>query len=189
MNIYVLYALIFLVLVVAELIYFRIADKFNIIDKPNERSSHSTVVLRGGGIIFLLGVWIWSVFFGFQYPLFLVAVTLAAGISFVDDIYSLPDSVRLVVQFAAMGLLIWQLFDSAGEGALLIESSMLMKVLFIVAALIVCVGATNIYNFMDGIKGITAGYSMAVLIPLVLINCYYGFMESSFLFVMILAPG
>lgn len=187
MNICVLYLIIFLVLVVAELIYFRIADKFNIIDKPNERSSHSTVVLRGGGIIFLLGVWIWSVFFGFQYPLFLVAVTLAAGISFVDDIYSLPDSVRLVVQFAAMGLLIWQLFDSAGEGALLTGSSMLMKVLFIVVALIVCVGATNIYNFMDGINGITAGYSMAVLIPLVLINCHYGFMESSFLFVMILA--
>ena len=187
MDIYLKYVLIGVLLIIIELLYFRIADKFNIIDKPNKRSSHSTVVLRGGGIIFLLGVWIWSVFFGFQYPLFLVAVTLAAGISFVDDIYSLPDSVRLVVQFAAMGLLIWQLFDSAGEGALLAGSSMLMKVLFIVVALIVCVGATNIYNFMDGINGITAGYSMAVLIPLVLTNCHYGFMESSFLFVMILA--
>ena len=187
MDIYLKYVLIGVLLIIIELLYFRIADKFNIIDKPNERSSHSTVVLRGGGIIFLLGVWIWSVFFGVQYPLFLVAVTLAAGISFVDDIYSLPDSVRLVVQFAAMGLLIWQLFDSAGEGALLAGSCMLMKVLFIVVALIVCVGATNIYNFMDGINGITAGYSMAVLIPLVLINCHYGFMESSFLFVMILA--
>ena len=166
MDIYLKYVLIGVLLIIIELLYFRIADKFNIIDKPNKRSSHSTVVLRGGGIIFLLGVWIWSVFFGFQYPLFLVAVTLAAGISFVDDIYSLPDSVRLVVQFAAMGLLIWQLFDSAGEGALLAGSSMLMKVLFIVAALIVCVGATNIYNFMDGINGITAGYSMAVLIHL-----------------------
>ena len=110
MNIYVLYALIFILLLLAELIYFRIADKCNIIDRPNERSSHSSVVLRGGGIIFLLGVWIWSAFFGWQYPLFLVAVTLAAGISFADDIHSLPDSVRLVVQFTAMGLLIWQLF-------------------------------------------------------------------------------
>ncbi len=187
MNIYILYALIFISLLLAELIYFRIADKCNIVDKPNERSSHSTIVLRGGGIIFLLGVWIWSAFFGFQYPLFLVAVTLAAGISFVDDIHSLPDSVRLVVQFVAMGLLIWQLFQSAGDTGMLVNSGITMKILFIVLALIVCVGATNIYNFMDGINGITAGYSLAVLIPLLLANVRDEFISQSFLFVMILA--
>lgn len=60
-----LYLLIFVILLIAELLYFRIADKCNIIDKPNERSSHKQVVLRGGGIIFLIGVWIWSAFFGF----------------------------------------------------------------------------------------------------------------------------
>lgn len=187
MNIYILYTLIFLVLILAELIYFRIADKCNIIDKPNGRSSHSTIVLRGGGIIFLLGVWIWSAFFGFPYPLFLVAVTLAAGISFIDDIRSLPDSVRLVVQFVAMGLLIWQLFQSAGDTGMLVNSGITMKILFIVLALIVCVGATNIYNFMDGINGITAGYSLAVLIPLILANVRDEFISQSFLFVMILA--
>ena len=101
--------IIFVLLLVAELVYFKIADKCNIIDKPNERSSHSTIVLRGGGIIFLLGLWIWSLFFGFQYPWFLAAVTLVAGVSFVDDIRSLPDSVRLVAQFAAMGLMFYQL--------------------------------------------------------------------------------
>ena len=87
------YLIILVLLFLAELFYFRIADKCNIIDKPNERSSHSTIVLRGGGIIFLIGVWIWSVFFGFQYPWFLVGLTLVAGISFVDDIHSLPDLV------------------------------------------------------------------------------------------------
>lgn len=187
MNIYVLYALIFILLLLAELIYFRIADKCNIIDRPNERSSHSSVVLRGGGIIFLLGVWIWSAFFGWQYPLFLVAVTLAAGISFVDDIHSLPDSVRLIVQFAAMGLLIWQLFLNAGDAGLFAESGILMKILVIILALIVCVGATNIYNFMDGINGITAGYSAVVLVPLLLINIHNEFIAPSFLIVAILA--
>ena len=91
-----LYLLIFVVLLMAELIYFRIADKCNIIDKPNQRSSHSKVVLRGGGVIFLVGTWVWSCLYGFQYPWMLAAVTLAAGISFVDDIHSLPDSLRLV---------------------------------------------------------------------------------------------
>lgn len=176
-----------MVLFVLELLYFRIADKFNIIDKPNERSSHSSIVLRGGGIIFLLGAWIWSAFFGFQYPLFLVAVTLAAGISFVDDIHSLPDSVRLVVQFAAMGLLIWQLFIMAGEGAFIMTSEPWMKIGFIAAALVVCVGATNIYNFMDGINGITAGYSAAVLLPLLFVNRIYNFVDTSFLLVALLA--
>lgn len=76
-----------------------LAAHFNIIDKPNERSSHSSIVLRGGGIIFLFGVWLWCVLFGFHYPLFLAAVTLAAGISFIDDIHSLPDSgKRLLLQ-------------------------------------------------------------------------------------------
>ena len=163
-------------LLIAELVYFNIADHFNIIDKPNERSSHSMVVLRGGGIIFLIGIWVWSAFFGFQYPWFLVAVTLAAGVSFVDDIHSLPDSIRLIVQFVAMGLMFYQL-------------DMIHVELWwaVILALIVCVGATNIYNFMDGINGITAGYSLAVLIPLLLLNIRVEFVETSFVVVTILS--
>ena len=52
----IIYIIIFVLLLIAELLYFRIANKCNIIDKPNERSSHSTIVLRGGGIIFLIGM-------------------------------------------------------------------------------------------------------------------------------------
>lgn len=167
---------IFVFLLVAELVYFKIADKCNIIDKPNERSSHSSIVLRGGGIIFLIGVWVWSAFYGFQYPWFLAAVTLAAGISFVDDIRSLPDSVRLVVQFTAMGLMFQQL------GILHPEMWWV-----VILALIVCVGASNIINFMDGVNGITAGYSLAVLTPLAIMNHRIGFMEESFLIVVILS--
>ena len=168
MNIYVTYLIIAAILVAAELVYFRIADRFNIIDKPNERSSHTKVVIRGGGIIFTIGLWVWSAFLGFQYPWMLAAVTLAAGISFVDDIHSLPDSVRLVVQFVAMGLLFWQIVQSLGFAGG--EFAWWVWALIGIAALIVCVGATNIYNFMDGINGITAGYSLAVLVPLFLLN-------------------
>ncbi len=170
------FASIAILILVAELVYFSIADHFNIIDKPNERSSHSKVVLRGGGIIFLIGAWVWSAFFGFHYPWFLAAITLAAGVSFVDDIHSLPDSVRLVVQFVAMGLMFYQLD--------LIHVNLWWAIFL---ALIVCVGATNIYNFMDGINGITAGYSFAVLIPLLLLNLKGCFVETSFIIVMILA--
>ena len=170
------YVAIAILLLIAELAYFNIADHFNIIDKPNERSSHTKVVLRGGGIIFLIGAWIWSAFFGFQYPWFLAAVTLAAGVSFVDDVHSLPDSVRLVVQFIAMGLMFYQLD--------MIHANLWWAVIL---ALIVCVGATNIYNFMDGINGITAGYSLAVLIPLLLLSLADEFVETSFILVTILS--
>ena len=154
-----IYSIEFILLLAFELLYFRIADKCNIIDKPNERSSHSTIVLRGGGIIFMLGLWIWSAFFGFNYPWFLAAVTLIAGVSFVDDIRSLPDSVRLVAQFVAMGLMFYQLDILHWE-----------MWWVVIIALIVCVGASNVINFMDGINGITGGYALSVLLPLLLIN-------------------
>lgn len=159
MDSLITYISIAVILVIAELVYFRIADKCNIIDKPNERSSHKTIVLRGGGIIFTIGLWIWSIWYGFQYPWLLAGVTLAAGISFVDDIHSLPDSLRLVVQFTAMflvfqeiGLLHWDMWW------------------VIPIALIAAVGGTNIFNFMDGVNGITAGYSLAMLIPLLIVD-------------------
>ena len=156
------YIIIFVLLLVVELVYFRIADKCNIIDKPNQRSSHSTIVLRGGGIIFLIGAWMWSLFFGFDYPWFLAGLTLVAGVSFVDDIHSLPDSVRLVAQFAAAAMAFYQLD--------ILHWEMWWIVL---VALIVYVGATNVINFMDGINGITAGYALAVLVPLGLLNTNY----------------
>ena len=178
MNIWITYIIIAAILVIAELVYFKIADHYNIIDKPNERSSHTKVVLRGGGIIFTIGLWVWSAFFGFQYPWLLAGVTLAAGISFVDDIHSLPDSLRLVMQFTAMflvfqeiGLLHWDMWW------------------IVPIALIFAVGGTNIFNFMDGINGITAGYSFAMLMPLLIVDSQLmvkEFIEPSYLVVAII---
>ena len=176
MNTYLVYGIIFVILFVLEITYFKIADKCNIIDRPNERSSHSTIVLRGGGIIFMLGLWIWAAFYGFGYPWFVVAVTLIAGVSFVDDIRSLPDSVRLVAQFVAMGLMFYQM-------------DMLHWEMWwvVIIALIVCVGASNIINFMDGINGITGGYALASLIPIYILNKEMGFVEESLVVTVILA--
>ena len=177
------YLIIFVLLLVAELVYFKIADKFNVIDKPNERSSHNTIVLRGGGIIFSMAMVVWAVMIFCQgegqlvisYLPFLAGLLMVAGVSFWDDVKSLPDSVRLVVQFVAMGLMFWSMN--------IMHWNMWWIVLI---ALIVCVGATNVINFMDGINGITAGYSLAVLVPLVLLNQELVFMEPSFLVVAIL---
>ena len=165
-----IYTIIFVLLLAAELIYFRIADKFNIIDKPNERSSHSTIVLRGGGIIFSLSMIAWAVLMVVQgndivpYIPFLVGLLMVAGISFWDDIHSLPDSLRMVVQIVSILLMFWSI------GLFGAFYSWVWTVVAILVALFFCVGATNIINFMDGINGITAGYALAMLVPIALVN-------------------
>ena len=183
-----IYGIIFVILLALELAYFKIADKFNIIDMPNERSSHSAKVLRGGGIIFLIGVWLWYICscIGLFDPLtfnplpsytwFLLALSLVAGVSFIDDVHSLPDSVRLVVHFASMGLLFYQLGMISAA-----------KWWMIIPALVVCVGASNVINFMDGINGITGGYTLATLVPALLLNRKDAFVEESMLVVSIIS--
>ena len=183
---YMIYIIIFVLLLAAELIYFRIADKFNIIDKPNERSSHSTIVLRGGGIIFSLSMIAWTVMMVLQgneiitYIPFLVGLFMVAGISFVDDIHSLPDSLRMVVQIASILLMFWSI------GLFSAFDSWIWTVVAILIALFFCVGATNFINFMDGINGITAAYSFAMLLPILLMDRGLGFIEESYLIVAIL---
>lgn len=160
----------------AELLYFRVADRFNIIDKPNLRSSHTHITLRGGGVVFLFGAWLWAAFFGLQYPWFLAGLTLIAAVSFIDDVHSLPDSLRLVAQFAAMFLLFRQI------GILQWQQWWVVLV-----AWIVCVGVINAYNFMDGINGITGGYSLAVLLPLLYLDGKLEFMSLPLLLCVLLA--
>lgn len=171
-----IYVVIAAILMAAELLYFKIADRFNIIDRPNMRSSHTSITLRGGGVVFLFGAWVYAAFFGVTYPWFLIGLTLVGIVSFVDDVHSLPDSARLVVQFAAMFLMFYQF------GILNWNDWWIVCI-----ALIVCVGITNAYNFMDGINGITGAYSLAVMLPLIYLNKSVGFIEMPFLLVITLS--
>lgn len=170
------YFIILVALLAIELVYFRIADHFNIIDKPNERSSHSMVVLRGGGVIFTIALWVWSIVYGFEYPWMLAGVTLAAGVSFVDDIHSLPDLPRLIAQILSVALILVDVGFVLSENWLLIPFAWL-----------VCVSVVNFYNFMDGINGITGGYSVAVLLPLLYLNPSLHFVADGFLEVILIA--
>ena len=152
------YVIILVLLFLTELFYFRVADKFNIIDKPNERSSHSRITLRGGGIIFYFGALAYFLTNDWEYPWFILALTLITFISFVDDIRSTSQGLRLVFHFSAMALMFyqWGLFS--------------LSWWWIIIALIVCTGIINAYNFMDGINGITGGYSLIILGALAYIN-------------------
>ena len=184
------YGIIAAILVIAELVYFKIADHYNIIDKPNERSSHSTIVLRGGGIIFAISMIVWSLT-PFPSPMgegctialmeywpFMCGLLLIAGVSFWDDVCSLPDSVRMCVQILSTLLMFWSI------GLYTAFDSWVWMVVPI--ALFFCVGATNIINFMDGINGITAAYAFAMLLPMLLLNRDMSFVDESYLVVAII---
>lgn len=171
------YLIVLLLLVALELVYFRIADKYNIIDKPNARSSHTKITLRGGGVVFYFGILLYFLFFGFSYPWFFAGLTLIGGISFVDDVRSVPNRIRLGVHFVAMLLMFYELGLFAG-----------VPFWYIPVALIFCTGIINAYNFMDGINGITGGYSLVVLLSLIYINrMQVEFIDHAFLYIAFLA--
>jgi len=170
------YIFIFLLLFVAELAYFRVANHFNIIDKPNQRSSHTRITLRGGGVVFYIGALLYFVLQGFQYPWFIGGLTMLSLISFADDVRPQSSKLRLLIHFTAMGLMFyqWGLFE--------------LPWYFSVCALVVSTGILNAYNFMDGINGITGGYSLVVAGALLYINIYrVQFIDNELIYYVILS--
>lgn len=139
-------------------LYFLVAERFGVVDRPNNRSSHDRVVLRGGGIIFPVGITIWFCWSGFQYPWFYTGLMIISLTSFLDDLSGVRFWIRLLVQFTTVALLLYQL-----------EHGTLAAWIWIIA-LVVATGAINAFNFMDGINGITAGYGLSVLAGLWLLN-------------------
>lgn len=153
-----IYTSILILLFILELLYFRIANHYNIIDKPNERSSHTSITLRGGGIIFPLAAVLFYIFFGFQYPYFLMGLSAIAIISFLDDLHTLNNKIRIIIHLIAVALLFyqWDLFT--------------LPWYWIIIIAIVVIGTINAYNFMDGINGITGSYSLLTIASLYYIN-------------------
>ena len=169
------YLFIIIALFVLELLYFKIADKFNIIDKPNERSSHTQITLRGGGIIFYFGALLFFIVSGFQYPYFILGLTLMALISFLDDIFTLSNKIRLLIHLVSVILMFMQIG--------LFSYSWFIPLI----ALVLTIGIINAYNFMDGINGITACYSLVVLILLAIVNQRINFIDKNLIYYSIIA--
>ena len=163
-----MYLAVFLVLFVLELVYFKIADRYNIIDKPNHRSAHTEITLRGGGVIFPIA---FLLFLGSQiiqqkslispqnYFIFGIGLLAICIISFIDDILDLSSKIRLVFHFISVTLLLY-----------FINAFQLLPIWAIPILFIMIIGILNAYNFMDGINGMTGLYSLVVLGSLLYVN-------------------
>ena len=134
-----------------ELIYFKIADKYNIIDKPNSRSSHTTITIRGGGVLFPIAICI-ACLLGYVSWEIAVAVALLAIVSFIDDIKPLSQLPRFASHVIAVGLVFYDL-------NLFAQAVWLLPIIFVLM-----IGWVNAFNFMDGINGITVLYALAAII-------------------------
>jgi len=134
-----------------------------ILDHPNDRSSHDVATPRGGGLavvpVLLLG-WLILTGLGLAPWWTIIAIIGAAGLAFVswrDDRNGLPVLYRLGAQFLAVliGL-------AAMPGTGHIFQGLLTPWLDVVATALLWVWFINLYNFMDGIDGITGGETVAL---------------------------
>ena len=152
------YIISILLFIICAVVYIKLAQHFNIVDNPSFRSSHTIPTIRGGGILFYIAIVLFFILSDFQYPIAFSGISMLALVSFIDDIQTLAAKVRLPFQFISVALLVYQIgFFEAHIG-------------WVVLAIIIGVGFINLYNFMDGINGITGLYSMVVLVSLLFIN-------------------
>ena len=146
-----------LILIIAAILYFKIALHYKIIDNPNQRSSHTEPTIRGGGVLFLLSALLFSFWNNLAYPYLISAVIISGVVSFIDDIITVKNRLKFSLHVISV-LLVFKQCDLFSA----------ISPVYLLAAGIVVIGIINAYNFMDGINGITGLYSLAIIFPLFL---------------------
>lgn len=157
-----------IVLIAVQLIYFSLAKRWNITDVPKERSSHSQVTIRGGGIIFPIAILIWY-FQNHQLLFFTIGLLSISAISFADDWKSLKPGIRLIVQVMALSFLLLQI------------GTFYTYWYWIPVAYVLAIGWFNSFNFMDGINGMIALTTTGTLLTFLYLNQELHFVNNELL--------
>jgi UDP-N-acetylmuramyl pentapeptide phosphotransferase/UDP-N-acetylglucosamine-1-phosphate transferase len=114
------------------------------LDRPNARSLHQRPVSRTGGIAVLLAATIALGFGAAELWLPLALALALAVLSFVDDLYDIPTTVRLAAHLAAAATIVWYVLTP-------------MHPVEMVVLVLSVVWITDLYNFMDGSDGLAGG--------------------------------
>lgn len=171
-----IYILIFLILFLLELFYFNIAEKYKVIDHPNERSSHQILTIRGGGIIFPIAIILTLFFVKNALVLLIPAVLLIGMVSFWDDVKNVPNYIRFLIHTLAVTMLLENM-----------NAFRLWPLWIIILTFILIIGVINAFNFMDGINGITGIYSLVMLASLLFVNQKFNFINKFFIIIPLIA--
>jgi UDP-N-acetylmuramyl pentapeptide phosphotransferase/UDP-N-acetylglucosamine-1-phosphate transferase len=166
-----------------ELGYLKIAKKFGIIDNPNYRSAHVKPTIRGGGIVLVPAVFIFLFFYSPQISDYIglsFAVLLLAIVSFIDDLKPLSSKIRIAVHFIAFTIIFFTLGFFQGFS--------FYSILIIISTYVFSLGFLNIYNFMDGINGLTFLNALTTYVTFFVIDVYMcPFSNSDLLLLLIMA--
>jgi len=175
------------------------AERRQLLDHPNERSSHSRPTPRGGGLAIVLivigtGLWVVSTWVEpgrNQADLTRNVVFSACGIVIAflgwrDDTHSLSPRVRFAVQGLVAAASIWGLgyFQSV---TIPLFGVLQLGVVGMVITFLWIIGLTNAYNFMDGIDGIAGGVAFAAGLGWALLTSNIDYLANSFVFWIALA--
>jgi UDP-GlcNAc:undecaprenyl-phosphate GlcNAc-1-phosphate transferase len=161
----------FIFLFVMALVYFRVARSRNIVDLPNHRTMHMGATIRGGGIVVLVGVLVFSLLFHNPGFIFLSGLVLIGITGFADDLVDLSRGLRIATQLISIVLIFLQL------------ELMYLPPGWLVFSVLVATGILNAFNFMDGINGVTVGYSLVFVSTLIYVHYnVQSFVEVEFLY-------
>jgi Fuc2NAc and GlcNAc transferase len=141
------------------------AEQRQILDIPNERSSHHQPIPRGGGLVIVVLTLAITGLFGLRTAAwqgvvaYLLGASIIATVSWLDDLRSLSNRVRFSAHVLGAILAIWGLGYCARVTVPWIDS-LRLGWLGLPITFIWIVGLTNAYNFMDGIDGIAGGQAV-----------------------------
>lgn len=168
-------------LMIFELLYIAAARRVPWLNQqPGAHSSHDRPTPTAGGLIFYIAVMAAYIASGTDYTLMAGGISLVAGVSLSDDLRPLPVTLsvalRLPIYLGGAWLILRQLGFTEPWQA-------------VVPVLIIAAGWLNAYNFMDGINGITAAYSVVVLGSLGWLNSRIGFADPALIWMSMGAVG
>jgi len=154
-----IYIIVSILLVALAQAYIWLANRYNIVDKPNFRSSHHEPIIRGAGVLFYFAIVLYYFLGSNDYPYFIIGLSIIAIVSYIDDLRSLSHRIRLTFQTISISVILYQIF--------LLNQ---FELLYFPLLVLVGIATINIFNFMDGINGITGMYSLVAFLALYLIN-------------------
>ena len=169
------YLIIFLLLSAGMFIYLKIAEKWSIVDQPNLRSSHQITTKRGAGILYLLAFIIYLVVSPNNNLTLILSGLILGGVGFIDDLKNLNFKIKLAIQLIVI------------LSYLIVQDYLSLDWYYTILIFVFLIASINIFNFMDGINGLTILYSLSFLMSFYYINTeFISFINPNMLLVMII---
>lgn len=181
---FTIYFAVFAISIIGVELFRRLSLKREMLDIPNERSSHNVPTPRGGGIIIcvvsVLTFFIYSLVSGESFPwVYFVGAGIVAGISLLDDLRTISPSWRILFHCLAAVLAVW---TYGGFEVILVPFYGIIQIGFWVNifTFLWIVWLINAYNFMDGIDGIAGTQSVTAGIGWGLTGLFWGIEDVAF---------